>query len=486
MIQTRSAAIRAKLAHPIIDGDGHTIEFWPLLEEYVERVGGPRLRTGHAERFRQSHFSWYGFTPEQRRERRIARPPFWTLPSGNTLDLATVMFPKLLSDRMEAMGVDYTIIYPTFGLFMLRERDEEMRRVSCRALNIMNAELFGPYAARMTPAAAIPMHSPDEAITELEYAVKELGFKVAMIAGHVRRPIAEVARRSPDVSSLAIWVDCLGLDSAYDYDVFWAKCIELGVAPTAHSGGMGWGSRTSVTRYNYNHIGHFAAANEAFCKALFLGGVTRRFPSLRFGLLEGGVGWAASLYADLVAHWQKRNRKALSRLDPRNIDLAQFNDLARRYADRLLREKVEACGNDQQWLSPLDEDRATLDEWEACRIDRAQDIYDLFVPRFFFGCEANDITIPTAFNVKLNPFGARLRAMFSSDMGHWDVEDISESVDEAYHMVEAGHITEDDFCHFTFRHIVDLHATMNPTFFRGTSVEKAVQAHLAFPAGAQH
>ena len=30
---------------------------------------------------------------------------------------------------------------------------------------------------------------------------------------------------------------------------------------------------------------------EAVCKALFMGGVTRRFPALKFAFLEGGVGW---------------------------------------------------------------------------------------------------------------------------------------------------------------------------------------------------
>ena len=30
----------------------------------------------------------------------------------------------------------------------------------------------------MTPAAVIPMHTPEEAIEELEYVVKQLGLKV--------------------------------------------------------------------------------------------------------------------------------------------------------------------------------------------------------------------------------------------------------------------------------------------------------------------
>jgi hypothetical protein len=49
---------------------------------------------------------------------------------------------------------------------------------------------------------------------------------------------------------------------------------------------MGWGSRVSVNNYMYNHIGHFAAASEALCKGLFFGGVTKRFPGIKFMFLE--------------------------------------------------------------------------------------------------------------------------------------------------------------------------------------------------------
>ena len=55
----------------------------------------------------------------------------------------------------------------------------------------------------------------------------------------------------------------------------------------------------------HNHIGHFAAAGESICKALFFGGVTRRFPQLTFSFLEGGAAWGCSLLADLAGHWEK-------------------------------------------------------------------------------------------------------------------------------------------------------------------------------------
>ena len=45
--QSKSAAIRAKLSHPIIDSDGHTAEFEPALFDYFRDIGGIRDERNH-------------------------------------------------------------------------------------------------------------------------------------------------------------------------------------------------------------------------------------------------------------------------------------------------------------------------------------------------------------------------------------------------------------------------------------------------------
>ena len=59
-----------------------------------------------------------------------------------------------------------------------------------------------------------------------------------------------------------------------------------------------------------------------------------------------------------------------------------------------------------------------------------------------FGCEADDPINAWAFNERVNPFGARLRAMFGSDISHWDVPDMAESVHEAWEQVERGTLSQ--------------------------------------------
>ena len=487
---SRSAAIRSRLGHPVVDADGHWIETAPVIRsfflDYVRDQGGPALMArfeaaGGIDYDETVLRPWSRLGEAERAAHWTTRPPWWTLPAANTLDRATAHLPRLLASRLDEFGIDFAVLYPSRLLTTPAIKDDELRQIACRALNAYHAEIYAPFADRMTPVALVPTHTPEEAVAELEHAVRSLGMKAAMINGIVHRSIGG-GRGSTD-ASLPNWgsgsgerIDPLGLDSEYDYDRLWTACGELGVAPASHTPGMGWGSRRSISSYVYNHVGSFGASMEAFCKALFLGGVTRRFPTLCFGLLEGGVSWAAQLYADLVGHWEKRNREAIRRLDPTTIDAPQLAELFARYGDgrfaidpALIRDAV----------TRLEPEPPALDEFAACGLEKVDDFRARFVERFYFGCEADDALVATAFDTRLLPLGARLNAMFSSDIGHWDVPDMSDVLGEAYELVERGVLGEADFRDFVFGHPVRFYTSANPHFFRGTRVEREAAALIA-------
>jgi hypothetical protein len=225
----------------------------------------------------------------------------------------------------------------------------------------------------------------------------------------------------------------------------------------------------------YNHTGHFAEAGESFLRAMFFGGVTRRFPTLHFAALEGGAGYGSSLYSGLVARWKKRSREALLKnQDPALLDIDRILELGRQYGHRGI--------NWEQARGSLERERAdrpaAIDDFAACGIKKAEDIRDLFVPHFYFGCEADDPMNACAFNTRLNPFGAKLNAVFGSDITHWDVPDPRDAAAEAWELVEDELITEEDFRDFVFTNTVHLYADMNPHFFDGTAVERRVNALL--------
>jgi len=473
-----SAALRARLKHPVIDSDGHWVEFGPDLMDYLKEVGGSRAADGFKNR---PYEGWHLTVPlKERRERRLDQPIWWGMPTRKTLDRATAMLPKLLYQRMEELGMDFAVLYPTAALRIPFIADEETRKATCRAFNRYSAEQFREFRDRLTPVAMIPMYTPEEAIVELEYAVKTLGLKVAMMPSLLRRPIRAAVGPGGEPNPYAQWLDMLALDSEHDYDPVWAKCLELGIAPTFHTVSKGVGARISPSNAVYNHIGHFGVAGEAICKALFLGGVTRRFPKLKFAFLEGGVGWAWGLYSDLIGHWKKRNPKALEDIDPANLNRDMLTHLFQSYGGKALADKLERWKPEGEAYSPRTADPdASLDDFEACAIERAEQIRDLFIPNFYFGCEADDPANASAFNTRANPYRARLNAIFGSDIGHFDVPDMTKVLTEAWELVDEELISESDFRDFVFANPVRLWAANNPDFFNGTVVEQQARTLLA-------
>jgi predicted TIM-barrel fold metal-dependent hydrolase len=471
----RSAAIRRGLPHPVIDIDGHVAEYFPALAPYLEHEGlsldHPALQRLLPPYLGPDH-DWHALSADDRARTRVARGPWWSSPARNTIDLATALFPGLLYERLDELGLDFSVVYPSLGLVFLHTWEEDARRGACRALNRCNAETFAPFADRLSPVAAIPMHTPDEAVAELEYAVNVLGFKSVLCAGYVQRPIEAAVAADPNLARWATWLDQFGIDSPYDYDVVWAAAQELGVSIAFHSGFIGLSPRRSISSYMYNHLGSLAEGQHSLAKSLFLGGVTRRFPNMNFAFLEGGVAWAASLYSDIIGHWEKRNLAAMrTHLDPALVDRDLIIEYVQRFAP-------SATGRaPRRPREPED----MLDEWAACGIERAEDIKTLFVDPFYFGCEADDPLTSTAFNTAINPFGARLHAMMGSDIAHWDVPDMTEVLEEAWEMVDHGWIDEADFKEFTFANPVRFYTGTNLDYFKGTVVESAV---AEFPAGA--
>jgi len=299
-----------------------------------------------------------------------------------------------------------------------------------------------------------------------------------MFGSGIARPLPAAKGLDPQVARHAVFYDQLGLDSDHDYDPVWQKCRELKMAPTFHTGGRGLGLRNTASNFTYNHIGHFAAAGHAVAKSLFLGGVPRRFPDLNFGFLAGGVGWACQLFADLIEHWERRGKAGLEYMDPKKLDRQLLGQLVDKYGYQDIAAELRRRDG---WPNPGDDELdggvEVHDDYAACKITRKEDWIDLYARPFYFGCEADDRMNAVAFG-KVNPFGARINAIFSSDIGHFDVPDMLQPVPEAHELVEHGFITPDDFRDFAFANAVRLWGTQIPRFFEGTVVAKAAAAVL--------
>jgi hypothetical protein len=229
--------------------------------------------------------------------------------------------------------------------------------------------------------------------------------------------------------------------------------------------------RNSPSNYVFNHLGGFATGADYFCRAVFMGGVTRRFPTLSFGFLEGGAAWALTLLNNIVEHFEKRNVEHMeTNLDPAKLDIELLSRLFGEYGNEYLTAERIKTATFENWETNLIRP-VPFDEFAPCGMTEVNDLKALFIDRFYFGCEADDRMTSVAFNRRLNPVGGKLKPVFGSDIGHWDVMDATTILSEAWSLVDGGLMDEDNFREFVYENPAMMHLSMNPDYFVGTVLE---------------
>src|SRR2546428_7325137 len=126
--------LHSRLNHPVIDADGHWLEYAPVMREEFRRIGGDAAAEALAiasERVPSS----LKMSLAERTRRRVGQEAFWGSPCANVLDRATAMLPRLMYERLDDLGMDFCVVYPTAGLGYHRMQDTRLRRARCRALH---------------------------------------------------------------------------------------------------------------------------------------------------------------------------------------------------------------------------------------------------------------------------------------------------------------------------------------------------------------
>lgn len=480
---TRSYEIRQKLGHPVIDSDGHWAELYPIYKDFVREVGGPAMLDRFDSVYGRRMGAWYDASAEDRRKNRMRRPSYWGVPTS--ADRIATLVPRVFRESLDDWGIDVAVVFPTIGLTLPRDvGDPELSTVAVKAYNVMIKELWAPYGDRVIPVGVVNLSTPDEAIEQLDHAHR-LGVRQVVTGGTIVRTVEADAAWQPDPSKRRVYVDALGLDSPYDYEPVWNKFEEIGMAVCTHSGSMGWPDRSSPTNFVANHLGHFAQSHHLFARNLLLGGVSQRHPDLPFGFLEGGVGWACNLFADLKEHWEKRNRDFLdTNLKPTNLDKVELRrqlelqaETVARFADHIedaIEKNLDQLHIDmtQEELTALDQDST---DFNLVDIPDKETLKTLFRRNFFFGAEADDPMTAIAFDPRMR---MDLKPVLGSDIGHFDVIDATEVVEEAYELVEDGLINEDNFRDFVFANPIKMFGGLNKDFFKGTILEDQVRSEI--------
>ena len=169
--------------------------------------------------------------------------------------------------------------------------------------------------------------------------------------------------------------------------------------------------------------------------------------------------------------------------NPANADVALLHELFQRYGADFIRGRdidPQQLLRDSLGISALPHSRDPhpdeLDDFAAAGIESVEDIRKRWVDSFYFGSESDDRTVAAAFNDKVNPLGVKINAIWSSDIGHWDVPDLTAPLAESWDLVEQGVISAQDFKALVFGNPYRFYTEANPAFFQGTAIERKLAA----------
>ena len=265
-----------------IDSDTHFTPldaFADLDAKYAEQ--GPRVVALPSGRYRIDYPARAPFVPAHIKPLRLNGRP------KSDFEIA----PRLAA--MAQDGFDMQVLIPNNSPFYY-DVDAAMGAAVSRAYNRAIARILKAYPNKFIGIAAVPLQDIGKAIGEAEFAVKELGLHSIIIYQNIN---------GKDLDSEFLWP-------------FYAAVEKLGVPLSVH--GVDSGPLLGVERFSrYNLDVCLGFPFEVFTaiSVLIFSGVLDRFPKLKFGFFEVGIGWIPWLLDRLEMAYDARPaaREKLSR-----------------------------------------------------------------------------------------------------------------------------------------------------------------------------
>ena len=161
--------IKAALDHPVIDSDGHAIEYLPLVRDILQEQAGDDAAAA-LDRTTGGAAAMRGLPPEQMRAAGMIRISWWGLPGAQHARPRHRAAPGAARGAASRRSASTTPSSTRRTGSVPRSRTTTTcdPRAVVRAFNTFYSEAFREHAELLTPVGIIPMHTPDEAIAELE------------------------------------------------------------------------------------------------------------------------------------------------------------------------------------------------------------------------------------------------------------------------------------------------------------------------------
>ncbi len=278
-----------KSDHVVIDADGHICEPEVVWTDYTRAAFRDRVlqvRTENGE----------SFVAVEGRDRRGEGPgpANACIPGGMAPD-ARVTWADILpgswnpAARLEVMaeeGIDRALLFPSIHLLWGDIHDPEVAAETCRAYNNWMGDFCRESPERLFGMGIVPLQSPALAVAEAR-RLRALG-----LSGFISRP--------ERYNGVALYdAEC---------DPLWQVAVDAGLDLAIHGS---FGSRMpgfSTGRYEdnvfYDHMIAHPFGQMAVMMDLVAGGVLDRYPNLRVGFFESGLGWIPYWLDRLDEHFE--------------------------------------------------------------------------------------------------------------------------------------------------------------------------------------
>ncbi len=240
--------------YTILDGDGHVIESLEGINKLMPEVYHAPFKAGHP------FYKPFGQLDHMHQTSLLDFMP-------GSFNFLTG--PKEWQEFAGKVGVDASVLYPTWGLAIGKITDVQFSVDACRAYNDWLYQTYMKQSPVFKGVCLLPMDDVEAAVIELRRAVKELGMCGAMIAS-------------------------TGFQSHIGHKRYWPiyeEADRLGCAMAVHGGAHENFGMDDLSPFAAVHaLGHPFGQMICFASVIFHG-LCDRFPRVKWAFLEGGVAW---------------------------------------------------------------------------------------------------------------------------------------------------------------------------------------------------
>jgi predicted TIM-barrel fold metal-dependent hydrolase len=404
----------------VVDADSHKCENPAVFADYLPQEARARLRFVRdrygEQRFelrdrdpRSGAFVWRTFLQPEGYAKGTFRPYHEETTLGG-------LFHRVRLEHMDREGIDHQVIYGSVALAFSSLWDAELAGALCRAYNDYIVDDCAPYRARLHPVAHVALQDPAEAVRELRRCVLEKGMVGAAVAPNLPVP-------HPDAPAAFPAIRVPKPLSHPDFAPLLAEAEALGVALGVHGAPgvyLAGGSSDQLDSFTLVHVFANRSMQQMALARLLFDGTLERFPRLRVGFLEAGVGWLPDLLHALHEHWEKRVAHFDPSLEPSRaeflLEFARERDASGKA--RWLRKARQVMAV----FSPRRGEEASAAELAAFRNEhpdlRSDPLAALERDQLFFTFEPDD-PAPGYLRSALGAAGERCCGL-AIDYGHWD------------------------------------------------------------------